>query len=89
MSMSIFVGNLPFSATAEEVEALFSAHGEVEDVRIATDRRSGRPRGHCTVRMSDEVDAYNAITALDGTELGGRALKVSPKLPRSQRPTRG
>jgi len=89
MSMSIYVGNLPFTATAEEVEALVAAHGAVERVTLAKDRKTGRPRGHAFVEMKDEVDAYNTIAALDGEEFGGRRLRASLKLPRGKRPTPG
>lgn len=89
MSKSIYVGNLPFTATVEEVEALFSEHGTVEQVTLVTDRKTGRPRGHGFVVMTDEVDAYNAIAQLDGQDFGGRPLRASMRLPRGQRPAPG
>lgn len=77
----IYVGNLPFSATEEEINGLFAAHGEVESVALITDRETGRPRGFGFVEMSDE-GAASAIAALDGTELGGRNLRVNEARPR-------
>ena len=77
----IYVGNLPFSATEEELNGLFAAHGEVESVALITDRETGRPRGFGFVEMSDE-GAASAIAALDGTELGGRNLRVNEARPR-------
>ena len=77
----IYVGNLPFSATEEEINGLFAAHGEVESIALITDRETGRPRGFGIVEMSDE-GAASAIAALDGTELGGRNLRVNEARPR-------
>ena len=77
----IYVGNLLFSATEEELNGLFAAHGEVESVALITDRETGRPRGFGFVEMSDE-GAAAAIAALDGTELGGRNLRVNEARPR-------
>ena len=67
--MNVFVGNLPFSATEEEVTDLFAAYGTVDSVRLITDRDTGRPRGFGFVELDDEA-ASKAIEALDGTELG-------------------
>jgi RNA recognition motif-containing protein len=72
----IYVGNLPFSATEESVRALFSKHGTVEKVSLITDRDTGRPRGFGFVEMSS-ADAARAIEALNGTDLGGRPLRVN------------
>jgi len=76
MSKNIFVGNLPFSSTEEEVRELFEQYGEVVAVRIVTDRDTGRSRGFGFVEM-DEADSENAIQSLDGVELQGRALRVN------------
>lgn len=73
---SIYVGNLPFTATEDEVRDLFAQYGEVNEVRIITDRDTGRPRGFGFVRMSP-ADADTAIEALNGTELGGRTLRIN------------
>jgi len=72
----LYVGNLPFTATDEAVNALFSKHGTVEKVSLITDRDTGRPRGFGFVEMSN-ADASRAIQALNGTDFDGRALKVS------------
>jgi cold-inducible RNA-binding protein len=83
---NLFVGNLPQSTTEAELRALFASHGNVEKVSLATDRDTGRLRGFAFVEMSDAGEADKAIAALDGTQRGGRALKVNearPKLERS------
>ena len=72
----IYVGNLPFSTTDEELRALFSQHGTVESVKLPTDRETGRPRGFAFVEMN-QADAATAIQNLNGKDLGGRALRVS------------
>jgi len=72
----LYVGNLPFTATEESVRALFSQHGTVEKVSLITDRDTGRPRGFGFVEMSSS-DAARAMQAINGTELGGRPLKVN------------
>ena len=82
--MNIYVGNLPWSATEEEVHDLFAPHGTVESVRLITDRDTGRARGFGFVEMDDE-GAAAAIGALDGTEMGGRALKINEAKPRESR----
>jgi RNA recognition motif-containing protein len=72
----IYVGNLPFTATDAEIRTLFAAHGTVDSVSLPVDRESGRPRGFAFVEMS-QADASRAIQNLNGTNLGGRALKVN------------
>lgn len=72
----LYVGNLPFSATEESLRALFSKHGTVEKVSLITDRDTGRPRGFGFVEMSS-ADAQRAIQGLNGTDFGGRALRVN------------
>ena len=72
----IYVGNLPFTATEDEVRNLFSQHGNVESVALPTDRETGRPRGFGFVQMSSG-DAAKAISAVNGQQLGGRALRVN------------
>ncbi len=78
----LYVGNLPFTATDESVRALFANHGTVEKVSLITDRDTGRPRGFGFVEMSN-ADAARAIQALDGTDFGGRPLKVNEAQERS------
>ena len=81
MSKKIYVGNLPFSATENEVKDLFGEFGEVESVNLITDRDTGRPRGFGFVEMSAE-QADAAIQALNGRDMGGRALNINEARPR-------
>jgi len=83
MSKKIYVGNLPFSATDDEIRELFSEFGTVESVNLITDRDTGRPRGFGFVEMSDGAD--EAIRALDQKEVGGRSLNVNEARPREDR----
>jgi RNA recognition motif-containing protein len=80
----IYVGNLPFSATEDEVRDLFAAYGEVEAVALPVDRDTGRKRGFGFVEMS-EADTKRAIDGLDGTDFGGRMLRVNEARPREPR----
>ena len=77
----IYVGNLPFTATEDEVRESFGAHGEVISVALITDRETGRPRGFGFVEMDDD-GALSAIQALDGKDMGGRTLRVNEARPR-------
>lgn len=72
----LYVGNLPFNATEDQVHAAFAAHGTVHSVKLINDRETGRPRGFGFVEMDDEA-ALAAIEAMDGAEMGGRALRVN------------
>ena len=72
----IYVGNLPFTATEDDVRALFAQHGTVESVALPNDRETGRPRGFGFVEMS-RADADRAIQAVNGQNLGGRPLRVN------------
>jgi len=80
----IYVGNLPYSATEDELRQLFAQHGEVHSVNLISDRETGRPRGFGFVEMDDDA-ASSAITALDGHDLGGRSLRVNEARPRRER----
>ena len=80
----IYVGNLSFDATESEVEQLFGQHGEVQSVAIVTDRDTGRSRGFGFVEMTDDAQGQAAIDAIDGSELGGRSLKVNKARPRER-----
>ena len=80
----IYVGNLPFSATENEIRELFGAHGTVHEVTVLTDRETGRPRGFGFVQMDDQ-EADAAIKALDGTDFGGRNLRVNEAHERKRR----
>lgn len=84
MSKKIYVGNLSFKATEEEVRGLFEAHGTVESIAMINDRDTGRFRGFCFVEMAD-ADALAAIEALDGYDHDGRALRVNEARPREER----
>ncbi len=79
---NIYVGNLNLTATEDGLRTLFVGHGAVETVTIVRDRTSGQSRGFAFVGMTDASQAENAIRALNGTLLGGRALNVSEGLPK-------
>jgi RNA recognition motif-containing protein len=79
---NIFVGNLSYQTTQDELQAAFSAYGTVERVSIVTDRDSGQPRGFAFVEMTDGTEAQNAISQLNGTEMHGRALNVNEARPK-------
>jgi RNA recognition motif-containing protein len=83
--VKIYVGNLSFETSESEVNQLFAAHGEVDEVAIITDRDTGRPRGFGFVQMRNEQSARDAIAALDGKELGGRQIKVNEAHARTER----
>ena len=80
----IFVGNLDFGTTEESIRSLFETQGAVESVKLMTDRDTGRSRGFAFVEMAD-ADAERAIKALNGTNLGGRALNVNEARPKVDR----
>lgn len=77
MSAKVFVGNLDFNTTKDEVQSLFSQIGEIKDVFLPMDRESGRPRGFAFVEFASDEDAAKAIERFNGYELGGRALRVN------------
>ena len=77
----IFVGNIPHSTTEAELRTLFEPHGAIEQVSIVTERETGRSRGFAFVEMTDNGEAEKAIAALNGTELGGRALNINEARP--------
>jgi len=80
--MSIYIGNLSYDATQEDLTTVFAEYGEVKTVSIPMDRESGRPRGFAFVEMEKEEDEAAAIEALDGAEWMGRDLKVNKARPR-------
>ena len=84
MTKKLYVGNLPFQTTEDDLSDLFSQTGNVESVRIITDRDTGRSRGFGFVEMADE-DADKAIEQLNGTEMGGRPLTVNEARPQVNR----
>ena len=80
---NIFVGHLSFGSTEQDLRALFETYGRVDRVSIVTDRESGQPRGFGFVEMSDDGEGERAIAAINGHELGGRALNVNEAKPKS------
>ncbi len=85
----LFVGNLSWNATEENVRPLFEAFGEVISVHIVTDRETGRSRGFCFVEMKDNEAAQEAIRNLDNTEVAGRQIRVSEARSADERAPRG
>jgi RNA recognition motif-containing protein len=82
---SVYIGNLPFKTTESELSQVFSEYGQVQDVKLINDRATGRPRGFGFVLMDDE-GALKAIQAMDGTQMGGRTLKLNEARDRETRP---
>jgi RNA recognition motif-containing protein len=83
--MNIYVGNLPFSTTDDELQDLFSQFGDVRRAQIITDRETGRSRGFGFVEMDDDDAAQSAITSLNAQKYGGRSLTVNEARPKEQR----
>src|SRR5579883_1819041 len=81
---NIFVGNLSFQTSQDELTATFSQYGNVERVNIVTDRDSGQPRGFAFVEMTERRDAETAISVLNGSELNGRAMNVNEARPKPE-----
>ncbi len=84
--MDIYVGNLSYRATEEELRRAFEAFGQVEAVNIVKDKATGQSRGFAFVQMPDQAQAEAAISGLNGRELGGRTLTVNQARPRQPRP---
>ena len=82
---NIFVGNLSFSTTEDELRQMFEAYGQVDRVSIMTDRDTGRSRGFGFVEMTSNEDGDKAITALNGSQTGGRTLNVNEARPKTER----
>jgi RNA recognition motif-containing protein len=87
--MSIYVGNLSYQVTEEDLKRAFAEYGTVSRVQLPTDRETGRPRGFAFVEMSQETEEAAAIEALDGAEWMGRDLRVNKAKPREDRVPRG
>jgi cold-inducible RNA-binding protein len=85
MSTKLYVGNLAFQTTNQELEQLFGQAGTVQSASVVEDRDTGRSRGFAFVEMSSEAEATSAIDQFNGKELGGRALKVNEAKPRENR----
>lgn len=83
MSFKLYVGNLPFSATEDDLLNLFSSCGNVENIKLPTDRDTGRPRGFGFVEMESQEGMNNAINTLNGASLGGREIKVTEAVERN------
>lgn len=84
MAKKLYVGNIPFSSTEEQIKAHFGSFGEIQSVKIITDRATGRSRGFCFVEM-ENADA--AMAELNGKELGGRKLMINEARERELRPS--
>ena len=84
--MRLYVGNIPYTATVDELRAMFEVHGDVVDVHLPTDRETGRPRGFAFVEMSDDSAGQAAGEALNGADVGGRTILVDQA---HERPSRG
>lgn len=86
MNTKMYVGNLPFSATQEDIQSLFSQFGSVTDVFLPMDRVSGRPRGFAFVTMGTPEEMQAAINGLNGQDFGGRKLGINEARPKEERP---
>ena len=86
---NIFVGNMDFGVTEEQLRGAFATYGQVDKVTIVTDRDSGQPRGFAFVEMSDDAAAQAAIAGLNGSQLGGRNLNVNEARPKVERGNSG
>ncbi len=82
MGQKLYVGNLGYDVTDSDLQQLFASHGTVDSASVISDRNTGRSKGFGFVEMSSNVEAEAAIAALDGKELGGRAIKVNEATPR-------
>src|SRR5881394_699753 len=89
MSTKLFVGNLSFNATENQLQDMFAAHGTVVEVDVIMDKFTGRPRGFAFVTMETKEGADAAVQALNGKDLDGRALTVNEAKPREDRPRSG
>jgi len=89
MATKLYVGNLGYDVDSKALEQLFSTHGAIESAAVITDRGTGQSKGFGFVEMSSAAAAQAAISALNGTEHGGRALNVNLARPREERPRGG
>lgn len=88
IEMNIYVGNLSYSVTGEELKAAFAAYGEVSNVNIITDRNTGQSKGFAFVEMPNDAQAEEAINALNETPVSGRKIRVNQARPKEERPER-
>jgi|SRR3954454_9359206 cold-inducible RNA-binding protein len=84
--MKLYVGNLSFETTENDIQDLFEQHGQVGEVKLMMDRMTGKSRGFAFVTMDDQAQASAAMSALNGKELNGRSLTVNEARPREERP---
>src|ERR1700751_1007273 len=84
--MKLYVGNLSFETTENDLQDLFEQHGQVNEVALMMDRMTGKSRGFAFVTMNDKAQAETAMAALNGKDLNGRALNVNEARPREERP---
>src|SRR2546423_14866878 len=87
--MKLYVGNLSFETTENDLQDLFEQHGAVKEVHLMMDRMTGKSRGFAFVTMNDDEQAKSAMSATNGKELNGRALNVNEARPREERPRSG
>lgn len=89
MAKRIYVGGLPYSATEEDLESLFASAGTVKEATVVTDRYTGQAKGFGFVEMETDEQADKAISSLDGSQMGGRTLRVNEAKPKEDRPRGG
>jgi cold-inducible RNA-binding protein len=89
MNTKLFVGNLSFNTTENDLQDAFAAHGSVTEANLMMDRATGRPRGFAFITMGTPEEAQKAIAALNGSSLDGRSLTVNEAKPREERPSGG
>lgn len=87
--MNLYVGNLPYNITEDELRAAFAAFGEVSSVNLISDKFTGESKGFAFVEMAENSAADTAIKSLNETAMGGRNIKVNQAKPRGERPSRG
>ncbi|MGE9297185.1 MAG: RNA recognition motif domain-containing protein [Puniceicoccales bacterium] len=87
-TVDIYVGNIPYDLTDDELMGIFGAHGEVTSAKVIIDRETGRSKGFAFVAMANEEEANAAVDALNGADIGGRPAKVNIARPREERPPR-
>ncbi|HBC88620.1 MAG TPA: RNA-binding protein [Lentisphaeria bacterium] len=87
--MNLYVGNLAYEVTDDDLKTAFQVHGEIQSARVIMDRYTGRSKGFGFVEMANNEQAQAAITALNGTQLSGRAITVNEARPKPQRDDRG
>ena len=89
MASKLYVGNLSYNTTSSDLEQLCAAHGSVQSAEVIQDRETGRSKGFGFVQMGTDEEAQAAISALNGQDVGGRALTVNEAKPRTDRPRTG